>query len=406
MEKLDRKNLQPRMAQHVLNALPRCAERKATNWFGVNKMSTEREQELEFEEGPGLYNSDGGAGKVFRRSLVQSLTVLVVVVLALLAQATVYILLLVFAGILLAVLLDYFGTQIERMRGVPRWLAITAVLALLTALFALVFVLVVPMVAEEGAALATQLEQSAKGLHEWLQENAGGRFLMEQLPATEDQMPTVGELWTGAAGIFATTVGAMTGVAIIVVVGVFIAYNPSMYTTGFLHMVPLAHRERAAEVMAAIGATVRRWLLGQLISMGILAVSTWVMLALLGVSQALILALITGLMTFVPYLGPLIALVPILLVAYLDSPLLALYVLLLYMAIQNVEANVIMPIVFHRTAHIPPALGVVSQILFGSLLGFLGFVLAIPLMAVVLQLVKMIYVEDILGDRSLNKSSS
>jgi hypothetical protein len=101
----------------------------------------------------------------------------------------------------------------------------------------------------------------------------------------------------------------------------------------------------------------------------------------------------------------LIALVPILLVALLQSPLLALYVFMLYMVIQNVESNVIMPIVFHRTAHIPPALGVVSQILFGSLLGFLGFVLAIPLMAVILQLVKMVYVEDILGDRRIRRDT-
>jgi predicted PurR-regulated permease PerM len=136
--------------------------------------------------------------------------------------------------------------------------------------------------------------------------------------------------------------------------------------------------------------------------MVILGVSTWIMLALLGVPQALILALISGGVTFVPYLGPLIALVPILLVAFLESPLLALYVFILYMVIQNVESNVIMPIVFHRTAQIPPALDVVSQILFGSLLGFLGFLLAVPLMAVILQSVKMIYVEDILGDRSLN----
>jgi predicted PurR-regulated permease PerM len=98
--------------------------------------------------------------------------------------------------------------------------------------------------------------------------------------------------------------------------------------------------------------------------------------------------------------------VPIILLSFLQSPLVALYVFLLYMGIQNVEANVLMPIIFHRTVHIPPALGVLSQILFGSLLGFLGFILAIPLMAVVLQFVKMVYVADGLGDNSVEKDSA
>ena len=365
-----------------------------------NGMGTQREHEGEAIKQPGLYNSEGGSGKVFRKSLVQSLTVLAVVVLALLAKQTAYILLLVFAGLLLAVLLDYFSQQLERLLAAPHWLGVALVLVLMTGLFVLVIVLVFPVIAEECVMLLLQLERAAEHIHVWLQVNLGGNFLVDQFPTLEDQLPNLGAMWRGVAGIFATTIGAVTGVAIIVVVAAFIAYNPGMYTTGFLRLVPLDYRERAAEVLAGIGTTIRRWLLGQLISMVVLAISTWIMLALLGVPQALILSLITGMMTFVPYLGPLIALVPIFLVAFLESPLLALYVLILYMVIQNAESNVIMPIVFHRTARIPPALGVISQILFGSLLGFLGFVLAIPLMAVILQSVKMLYVEDILGDRN------
>ncbi len=361
----------------------------------------EHGQQGESDAQGGLYNSKGDTGKVFHKSLVQAITILVVVGLALLAKATIYILLLVFAGILLAVLLDFFARQLTRLPAVPHWLAVTLVLVLLTGMLALVVVLAIPLVVEESVQLASQMEKSIQRLAEWLRENADGRFSVDGFSAMEEPMPTLGDVWQGVAGIFATTMGAVTGLIIIAVVGVFIAYSPTMYTQGFLHLVPLAHRARATQVMTEVGLTVRRWLLGQLISMVILAVSTWVVLALLGVPQALTLALISGAVTFVPYLGPLIALVPILLVAFLESPLLALYVFILYMMIQNVESYVIMPIVFHRTAHIPPALGVVSQILFGSLLGFLGFVLAIPLMAVILKLVKMVYVEDILGDRSL-----
>ncbi len=365
-------------------------------------MDAKREHEGEAPEQSGLYSSEGGAGKLFRKSLVQGITILAVVGLALLAMAAAYILLLVFAGILLAVLLVFFAGQITRLSAVPHWLAVTMVLVLVMGMLALMVVLVIPLVIEESGRLVEQVEKSIQQLAEWVKESAGESFPVDDFSAVEEQMPALGDVWSGVTEIFATTMDALTGVAIILVVGVFIAYSPSMHTQGFLHLVPLAHRARAAEVMAAIGLTLRWWLLGQLISMVILAVSTWIMLALLGVPQALFLSLMTGMMTFVPYLGPLIALVPILLVAFLESPRLALYVFILYMVIQNTESSVIMPIVFHRTAHIPPALGVVSQILFGSLLGFLGFVLAVPLMAVILQSVKMIYVQDILGDRSLN----
>jgi predicted PurR-regulated permease PerM len=356
-------------------------------------------------EETGLYGSTGSSGQIFRKTLLQAITILVIVMLALLARETLHILLLFFAGILLAVLLDFFSRQIMRIPRVPHWLAVTIVLILLAGLLVLVFILVVPMVAEETEALATQIQKSIEELIEWLQQNAGGRFLVEQLSRL-DLKADDGEMWGRVAGVFSTTVGAITGFSIILIVGVFMAYSPGMYQTGFLHLVPPIHRGRAAEVMTAIGTTLRWWLLGQMISMTVLAVSTWIMLTLLDVPLALILALITGIMTFIPYLGPLIALIPIILLSFLESPFLALNVFILYMAIQNVEANVLMPIIFHRTVHIPPALGVISQILFGSLLGVLGFILAIPLMAVILQFVKMVYVEGVLGDKEMASESA
>ncbi|MFP4517557.1 MAG: AI-2E family transporter [Desulfovibrionales bacterium] len=348
----------------------------------------------------GLYGSPGTSGQILRKTVVQSITVLVIVTLVLLVRETNSILLLFFAGILLAVLLDLFSRQIMRVPKITHWLAVTIALIILTGVIILLFIVVVPMLAEETEALSTQLQRSIEELQGWLQKNTGGRFLVEQLSMLDERASNDTDMWGRVAGIFSTTMGAITSMTIIIIVGVFLAYSPGMYTSGFLHLFPMTYRDRAAEVMSAIGTTLRWWLLGQMISMTILAVSTWIMLTLLNVPLALILALITGIMTFIPYLGPLIALVPIILLSFLQSPFLALYVFILYMLIQNMEANVIMPIIFHRTAHVPPALGVISQILFGSLFGILGFILAIPLMAVILQFLKMVYVEDVLGDSS------
>jgi predicted PurR-regulated permease PerM len=355
------------------------------------------------DEQAGLYGSAGFSGLVFRRTLIQSLTFLTILLLALLAGRMIQVFLLFFAGILLAVLLDFFGRQLMRF-GTPHWVAITIVLVVLTILLGLTIILVFPMVAKELDALGSQIQQSLEQLAKWLQASEGGRFVVDRIEGL-GEAEDGGQIWGRIADIFSNTLGAAVGIGIIVIVGVFLAYSPGMYQTGFLHLVPPVHRQRAVEVMVEIGVTLRWWLVGQLISMAVLSVSTWIMLTVMGVPLALILALITGLLTFIPYLGPLIAIVPIILLAFLQSPSLALYVFLLYMVIQNVEANVIMPIIFHRTVHIPPALGVISQILFGGLLGFLGFILAIPLMAVILQFVKMVYVEDVLGDKSVENES-
>ena len=93
---------------------------------------------------------------------------------------------------------------------------------------------------------------------------------------------------------------------------------------GFLHPVPLPQRKRTEEMMREMQVALHRWLPGQLISMILLAVSTWIMLLVLGVPNAWVLGVFNGLLTFVPYLGPIVALIPILLVAFVESPTLAL----------------------------------------------------------------------------------
>jgi predicted PurR-regulated permease PerM len=355
-----------------------------------------------YGEPEGLYNSDRLSGFIFRKTVVQSIVILIIISLALLIGSMFQIFLLFFAGIMLAVLLNLFGRQLSRLRWIPYWLAITIVIIILTLLIVLFIIIVGPIMVEEMRELASQLEESIMQLLKRMEENAVGQFLLKQISELEDTVNN-GQIWARVSGIFSGTFSAITGILIILIVGIFLAYSPGMYQAGFLHLVPLDLRDRADEIITELGSTLRWWLVGQLISMLVLAVSTWIMLVLLNVPLAPILALITGLLTFVPYLGPFIAFVPIVLVAFLQSPILALYVFIIYMIIQNLEGNVLMPLIFYRTVHIPPAIGVVSQILFGSLMGLMGFVLAIPLMAVFIKFVKMVYVEDVLGDKSVEK---
>jgi predicted PurR-regulated permease PerM len=348
----------------------------------------------------GLYQSDGNSGFVLRKTLIQAIVVLIIIVLALLFGRMIHIFLLFFAGIMLAVLLNLLGNQVARLPLMPYWLAVTMVLIIIMVMLGLFIILVGPVMAEEMEMLGSQLEESIMQLIKSLAATSGGRYLLEQISGLEE-MTNNGELWSTVFGSISSTISALISIGIILVVGLFLAYNPGMYYSGFLHLVPVDLRDRAGQVITEIGTTLRWWLVGQLISMVMLGVSTWIMLTLMNVPLAPILALITGLLTFIPYLGPFIAAIPIVLIAFLQSPLFALYVLIIYMIIQNLEGNVITPIIFYRTVHVPPALGVISQILFGSLMGVLGFVLAMPLMAVIQQFVKLVYVQDVLGDKSV-----
>jgi predicted PurR-regulated permease PerM len=308
------------------------------------------------------------------------------------------VLLLLFAGALIAVGLRFLSDNLSKYTGIPPLWSLTIVLVVILAGTVTGIILAAPAVVQQVQELSTGLQTSIKQLDETLRKHEAGKWLLDQLWGIQQEVEGAPDMWTRVAGLFTTTFGAIAGFLLTLVVGIFLAYSPMLYVNGFLRLIPLDKRPRACEIISELGHTLRWWMVGQLISMLILLVTTWIMLWILGVPLAFMLGLITGLLTFIPYLGPIIALAPILLIALVESPTLALWVFALYMVIQNVESSVIMPIVFKKTVHLPPVLTIIAQILLGAIFGFLGIVLATPLMATGIVLVRMIYVEDVIGD--------
>ncbi|NOT46231.1 MAG: AI-2E family transporter, partial [Acidobacteria bacterium] len=162
---------------------------------------------------------------------------------------------------------------------------------------------------------------------------------------------------------------------------------------------PLRRRTRVREILFAISDTLRWWLIGKVGSMIFIGLLTWIGLSILGVPLALTLGLIAGLLSFIPNFGPIISALPALLLAFIESPTTALYVLILYVGVQLIESNVVTPFIERKTVEIPPALTIVFQLALAVLVGGLGLVLATPLLAVLLVVIQMVYVEDVLGDR-------
>jgi predicted PurR-regulated permease PerM len=186
---------------------------------------------------------------------------------------------------------------------------------------------------------------------------------------------------------------------IVIAVGIYFAIEPGLYRRGFIKLLPLGDRRRAHEVLDATGNTLWWWIIGVLISMATIGVLTTIGLWALGIPLAPTLGLLTGILAFIPNFGPILSAIPPMLLGLMISPMDAVYVGLLYIGVQAIESNIVTPQVQKRTVSMPPVLGMIGQLLFGIFFGFLGLLLATPLVAAIIVMVKMLYVEDVLGDK-------
>jgi predicted PurR-regulated permease PerM len=199
--------------------------------------------------------------------------------------------------------------------------------------------------------------------------------------------------------VLARTATAVGGLLLITFVAVYLAVEPRTYRRGLLLLVPRRARGRAEEVLEATATTLRRWLVAQLVGMVIIGAVTTGVLLLLQVRAAVALGVLAGLLEFVPFVGPIVAAVPAIAMAFLDSPEKALWVTIAAVVIQQLESNLLMPLLMREGLDLPPILTLLAQGAMALLFGFLGVVVAVPLLAAVVVPVKMLYVRDVVGER-------
>lgn len=332
-----------------------------------------------------------------RVALVHAMTVLFFLGLAALWYAA-DALLLIFACILFAILLYSMATWVHRKLRIRRVYALIIVVVLLFATIGVGGYLMAPQIAEQSGKLGESVPKAIEHVRNSVNHLPLVSKLMGKLPAPEKLAQNMGELMPKAGLFFSGVLGAVGNVLIIIFVGIYFAAQPFLYIDGLVTLVPPHKRERAREVLGEIGNTLSQWLLGKTASMLIVGVFTSAGLMLLDVPLALILGIIAGLLDFIPYLGPLMAGVPAVLIAFSDSPQLAGYTILLFIAVQTLEGYLLSPLIERRTVSLPPALTIVMQVLFGALFGLAGVALATPLTAVLAVLVAMLYVQDVLKD--------
>lgn len=331
-----------------------------------------------------------------QRVLLATGIVVGVVLLVLVLWYAMQVLLVAFAGVLLAILIraptDWL-TQHSRLS--ETWsLAVVFLIAVL--ILSAVVALTATQLVSQLQQLSEQLPKSWEEFRHRLAQYPLGNWLARRafLRETDDGWNVV---WQ-ATGMAYTAVQAFVGLLVLAFVTIYLAVQPRLYVAGLLRLVPISARPRAAEVLAATGYTLRWWLVGTVIRMVVVGALTYAGLSLLGMPLALVLAMLAFLLDFVPYFGPIIAAIPAILLAFLQGPQQALWVALVYIAVQQVESLLVSPVIYQRTVYLPPVLTIFAQALLFGLVGIMGLLLATPLMALSVLWVKMLYVESVLGD--------
>lgn len=308
-------------------------------------------------------------------------------------------LLLTFAGVLIAIILRTPALWLQTHTPLGEGWSLGVVITVVVIIIAAVITVSAPLVGEQARELRNALPEAFDVFRQWVSEQPWSDWLPTMgAGANGDEEFSLGSVLGTATGIAYTTLHAFLGVFILSFIALYLAINPQLYIRGLLHLVPLHQREQAALVLAAVGGTLRYWLVGTLIRMVAVGLLTFLGLWALGTPLALILATLAGLLDFVPYFGPIIAAVPAILVAFTAGPEQAFYVLLLYLVVQQIESLIISPVVYQQTVYLPPVITILGQIILFSMAGVLGGILATPLVAVVLVLVQMLYVKETLGD--------
>jgi predicted PurR-regulated permease PerM len=340
----------------------------------------------------------GDSGPDVRRRWLRTDNILLVSALAIFVWFTGDVLLLVSAGLLLAVGLDGLTGAVRKWLPLSQLWALALVLVAIMAFLAVIGMTVVPQFLGQLDELWDRLFQFAErardtlGQYEWVNQ------LMPGGEGEGGAADAASAIARQAASAMLAVFGIASSLIILLAIAIFAAADPDLYRRGLLTLLPQARRDRMRETLAATGHALRWWFLAQVIAMLALGITMAVGLLVIGVDLWLSLGVLTGLLTFIPFLGPILAGIPILIVAFSEGVQTGLIVLVFFLVVQNLEGNFLGPMIQHRVVNLAPVLLISVQVLMSALFGAMGLVMAAPLTLVAMIFVQKLYVEDTLGE--------
>jgi predicted PurR-regulated permease PerM len=342
------------------------------------------------------------------QSIARTVRNAVLVALALvLAWLAINVLLMIFAGILLAIFLRGLADVVRHLSEkfglrLPIGLALPIVILGILVIFSAMGWFFNNQIDSQIAQLSRDLPRAFHNFEDKVRQFYWGRLIFSEISpakiATTNPGNIAGTVASTAFGVAQFTVEIIAGIVIFFFIGLYGAVEPDVYARGAVSLVAPAKRPRALQILQQTADTLWYWEMGRLFSMTVIGFVIGVGLWLLGVPVPGALGLLAGILTFIPYAGSVISAVPAVLLAFTIGSELALYTILLYVGAHVIEGYILVPLVQKRAAHLPPALTLSAQAILSVIVGIAGLALATPIIAAALVLTKMIYVEGVLDD--------
>ena len=318
-----------------------------------------------------------------------TLIVLLLVGIALLLVKITATLMLIFAAVLIAAVIRAFSDPIHH-RGVPETLSVLLAIVLIVALLTGFGWLFGHSLGQQFDSLGTRLTEGYQTVRAWI---AGLPFGAAIQSATPDVQSLFGRALSVAFG----AVGILTNFILVLVGAIYLALDPGLYARGFSKLFPKQRSGKVLEALSESGHVLRKYLAAQLITMTAVGTMIYVGLSIVGVPSAGALGLISGLTNFIPLIGPFIGAVPGILIAFADDPEKVVWAALVYFVAQQLEGNVLTPIVQRHAVSIPPAVLIFALAAMGTLFGTIGIILAAPLTVIIYTLVAKLWSHETLG---------
>jgi predicted PurR-regulated permease PerM len=309
--------------------------------------------------------------------------------------------LLLLAAVILANALSLLVRKLQHL-GLKRGFAVLIAVLLFFSTVVGLFWLILPSFAEQFQELAIRLSQSLQRLEVWLRqlERDLDPRAIEFLPSPQDALarlqPFANELVNRGWGIFSNTLGGLLNTLLVLVLTLMILTNPDPYRRGLIRLFPSFYRRRADEILQHCDRALHGWLVGTLFEMAFIGVLSFIGLLLLRIPLAFSQAVLAAFFTLIPNIGPTLSVIPPIAIAFLEAPWKPLAVLILYIGIQQIESNLLTPLIMARQVSLLPAITLISQVIFASIFGFLGLFLALPLTVISQVLIREILIADVL----------
>lgn len=348
---------------------------------------SEQSERLKRSETPLPTARDTLERRVFRATAV----VLATVAAAYILWQLVDLLLLLFACALVSLILLTITNALRRRTKLPFGVSLGLTVVALLALIGGAVAFFGATMQSEFAELATRLPAAWASVQAQLARSPIGASVLER---AQGFAPTSQAIVNAATTALAAVGGALSGLAIVLVGGLYLAAQPTLYSVGLLRLFPRQTQGRAAETLDAIAVSLRNWLKGQALGMLFVGAGTGLGLWLVGVPAAWAIGLVAGLAEFVPYAGIILAGIPAVVLGFGQGTDTGLWTIGVLLAVQQLQGNLVMPLLQNRMVDLPPAITIFGIIAAGILFGVAGVLLATPLTIVVLVLVRRLYLHE------------